>query len=185
MSSRISSGHLAADPIERVQRVGRLVLLEVDPREPVRRVVPHRVVHVGLEHGLDRATGAVVHAIVELEVADRELRALDVVLERVERRARRRRSGPRSRRRGARAPRSSGPDRRGRATLRNRDRADPRHGRARGHEHRGAERNRSGQRFRQDGLPAPSWMLASPASASVIPTSFGSTFLRTRSSGCA
>ena len=78
-------GHLAADVIERVERVGGVVLLELDPREAVGRGVAHRVLHVGLEHGLHRAAGAVIHAIVELERADREFRGLDVVLERVER----------------------------------------------------------------------------------------------------
>jgi hypothetical protein len=78
-------GHLAVDAVERVQRVGGLVLLEVDAREPVGRVVAHRVRYVRLEHGLDRAPGATVHAVVQLEVADRELRGADVVLQRVER----------------------------------------------------------------------------------------------------
>ena len=147
-----------------MQRVGRLILLEMDPREPVGRDVPHLLVHVGLEHGLDRAPGAVVHAIVELERADRELRGLDVVLERVER--------------GlvdAVVPGDLGVEALERVEVVALEGVVERlsemeiaqiqalgpehdlvHGRARdrGHEHRGAERNRPGQCSRQDGLPA-------------------------------
>ena len=78
-------GDFALDPLERLQRIVGLVLLEVDARQPEGRLVAHRLVDVAFEHRLDRAAGAVVHAVVELEVADRELGAVDVVVERVER----------------------------------------------------------------------------------------------------
>jgi hypothetical protein len=75
--------HLAVDALERVQRVLRLILLEVDAREPERRFVAHRVVDIAFEHGADRAACTMVHAVVELEVADVELGRADVVVQRV------------------------------------------------------------------------------------------------------
>ena len=86
MSSAISSGTSADDAVERVQRVLELALLEVDPREPIRGIVAHGFVDCALEHGRDRAAGAMVHAIVELEVADGELRLAQVAVQRIERR---------------------------------------------------------------------------------------------------
>jgi hypothetical protein len=76
--------HSAGDAIERVQRVLELALLEMDAREAVGRIVPYRFVHGALEHGRDRATGAMVHAIVELEVAYGELRLAQMVIQRIE-----------------------------------------------------------------------------------------------------
>ena len=76
--------HAALDPIEGPQRLVVLPLVEVDAREAERRLVAHGIGHVRLEHRLDRAAGAVVHAVLELEVADRELGLVDVMVERVE-----------------------------------------------------------------------------------------------------
>ena len=76
--------HLALDPLERLQRVLGLVLLEVDARQAKRRLVAHGLVDVAFEHRADRAAGAMVHAVVELEVADVELGCADVVVQRVE-----------------------------------------------------------------------------------------------------
>ena len=79
-------GHFTIDPRKRMQRLVELVFLEVDPGQPECGLVAHRLVHVAFEHRADRAAGAVVHAVVELEVADRELGAVDVVMQRAERR---------------------------------------------------------------------------------------------------
>jgi hypothetical protein len=75
---------LALDPSERMQRLRQLVLLEVDPCQPVRRLVADFLVDVRLEHRLDRAPGAMVHAVVQLEIAHVELRVADVGIQRVE-----------------------------------------------------------------------------------------------------
>ena len=75
--------HLAADAIERDERIGRLVFLEVNAREAIGRFVAHGFVHRAVEHCLDRAAGAMVHAVVELEVADREFRFADVKVQRI------------------------------------------------------------------------------------------------------
>ncbi len=111
-------GHAAVDPVERVQRVVELAFLEVDAREPIRGIVAHGFVDVAFEHGRDRAAGAVVHAVVELEVADREL-GLAQMRYSESSAARRGRDAGRARRRAARARRSSGPAARSRAPRRN------------------------------------------------------------------
>ena len=69
-----------------MQRVLELAFLEVDARETIRGVVAHDLVDCAFEHGRDRAPGAVVHSVVELEVADGELRLAQIVVQRVERR---------------------------------------------------------------------------------------------------
>ena len=86
MSSRIASGTSPWIRSSAVQRVLELALLEVDPREPISGLVAHCFVDRALEHRRDRAAGAVVHPVVELEVADGELRVVQVVVQRVERR---------------------------------------------------------------------------------------------------
>ncbi len=101
--------HLAADAIERDQRIGRLVLLEVNAREAIGRFVAHGFVHCAFEHGLDGAAGALMHAVVELEVADRELGLADVKVQRVALRLIERRYAGRAPHRAAPAPRSSAP----------------------------------------------------------------------------
>src|SRR5262245_9646022 len=52
--------------------------------EPIRGVVAHLLVDRAFEHGSDRAARAIVHAIVELEVADIELRFFQVAIQRIE-----------------------------------------------------------------------------------------------------
>ena len=47
--------HLALDPLQRVQRVLGLVLLEVNARQAERRLVAHGLVDVAFQHGTDRA----------------------------------------------------------------------------------------------------------------------------------
>ena len=69
---------------ERLQRFAELALLEMDARQAVGSVVPDDVVHGRFENRPDRPACAVMHAVVELEVADRELRLTDVMVERVE-----------------------------------------------------------------------------------------------------
>ena len=75
--------HLAVDPLQRVQRVLGLVLLEVDARKAERRLVAHGLLDIAFQHCADRASGAMVHAVVELEIADVELGGTDVVVQRV------------------------------------------------------------------------------------------------------
>ena len=67
-----------------MHRFVKLTLLEVDAGEPERGLVSHRFIDGTLEHCLDSAPGAVVHAVIEFEVADREFGVIDVVVQRVE-----------------------------------------------------------------------------------------------------
>ena len=69
---------------KRVQRIVELILLEVDAGEPERGLVSHGFIDGAFEHRLDGAPGAVVHAVVELEVADREFGVVDVIVQRIE-----------------------------------------------------------------------------------------------------
>ncbi len=77
-------GNLALDPIERPQRVGDLILLKVNAREPVRRVVANSFVDSPFEHGFDSSPCTVVHPVAKLEIAQGELRVIDVIIECVE-----------------------------------------------------------------------------------------------------
>src|SRR5258706_4996476 len=61
-----------------------LTFLEVDGVEPERTFVSYRFIHGTFEHRLDGATCALVHAIVELEVADREFGVVYVIVKRIE-----------------------------------------------------------------------------------------------------
>ncbi len=79
-----SGGHRAFDPRQRVQRIVELTLLEVDAGEPESGLVAYGFIDGAFEHRLDGAPRAVVHAVVELEVADRELGVVDVVVKRIE-----------------------------------------------------------------------------------------------------
>src|SRR5215813_4358321 len=67
-----------------MHRVVKLTLLEVDAGEPERGLVSYGFIDGALEHCLDGSSCAVVHAIVEFEVADREFGLVDVVVQRVE-----------------------------------------------------------------------------------------------------
>ncbi len=77
-------GHRTRDPPERVERIVELTLLEVDAREPERGLISYGFIDGAFEHRLDGAPGAEVHAVVELEVADREFGIVDVVVQRIE-----------------------------------------------------------------------------------------------------
>jgi len=72
------------DPAESLQRVLELALLEVNAREPIGGVVTHLLIDRAFEHRGDRVPRAVVHSVVELEVADREFGVAQVIVERVE-----------------------------------------------------------------------------------------------------
>ena len=74
---------LAVDSLQSMQRVLRLVFLEMDARETERGFIADDLVDVRFQHRLDGAAGAMVHAVVELEVADIELRGGAVVMKRV------------------------------------------------------------------------------------------------------
>ena len=74
----------ARDSIQCVKRVLELALLEMNASEPERGVVADGFVDCTLQNRGDRAPGAMVHAIVQLEVADRELRLAQVVVQRIE-----------------------------------------------------------------------------------------------------
>ncbi len=52
--------------------------------EPVGGFVPHGLIHVAVQDRADGATCAMMHAVVELEVADEELGFLDVVVQGVQ-----------------------------------------------------------------------------------------------------
>jgi hypothetical protein len=56
----------------------------VDAGEPVRGFIAHVGIDGAFEHRLDGPPRALVHAIVELEVADREFGTVDVIVKRVE-----------------------------------------------------------------------------------------------------
>jgi hypothetical protein len=56
----------------------------VDAGEPERGLVSYRLIDGTFEHRLDGAPCALVHAIVELEVADREFGVVDVIVKRIE-----------------------------------------------------------------------------------------------------
>src|SRR5437762_2003203 len=67
-----------------MHRFVKLTLLEVDAGEPERGFVSHRFIDGTLKHSLNGAPCAVVHAVVEFEVADREFGVINVVVQRVE-----------------------------------------------------------------------------------------------------
>ncbi len=76
--------NLAFDAIERQHGVFHLAFLEVDARQPIGGVVANLFVDGTLEDRLDRTARAVVHAVAQLEVTERELRIVEVGVERVE-----------------------------------------------------------------------------------------------------
>src|SRR5947209_4375341 len=67
-----------------MRRVVKLALLEVDAGKPERCLVSYGFIDGTLEHCLDSASCALVHAVVEFKVADREFGVIDVVVQRVE-----------------------------------------------------------------------------------------------------
>ena len=76
--------HAPVNPVEALQRIGQLALLELNAREPIGGVVANRFVDVAFEHRRDRVPGAQVHPVVEFEVADRKLGGVDQRIQRVE-----------------------------------------------------------------------------------------------------
>src|SRR5690348_11426474 len=61
-----------------------LTLLEVDAGESERGLVSYGLIDGAFEHRLDGAPCALVHAVVELKVADREFGIVDVIVKRIE-----------------------------------------------------------------------------------------------------
>jgi len=72
------------DPPQRVLRIVELTLLEMYSREPERSFVFYSFIDVPFEHGFDSAPCAVMHAVIEFEIADRKFGAIDVVVQSVE-----------------------------------------------------------------------------------------------------
>ena len=66
-----------------MQRIVELILLEVNSGEPERGFVSYGIIDGAFEHSLDGAPCAVVHAVVELEIADREFGVVDVKVKRI------------------------------------------------------------------------------------------------------
>ncbi len=56
----------------------------MDAGEPERGLVSHRLIDGAFEHRLDGAPRALVHAVVELEVADRKFGVVDVIVKSIE-----------------------------------------------------------------------------------------------------
>nr|NIV50136.1 hypothetical protein [Gammaproteobacteria bacterium] len=77
-------GNLTIDPVQRQQRLGKLVLLEVNACQAECGIIANGVVDRGFEHGLDRPSRAMVHAVTQLEIAERETGIVDVRVKRVE-----------------------------------------------------------------------------------------------------
>ena len=77
-------GHGTLDPSQRLQCIIELVLLEVNAGEPERGFVSYGLIDGAFKHPLDGAPSFVVHAVVELEIADREFGLVDVIVKRIE-----------------------------------------------------------------------------------------------------
>src|SRR5262249_17352949 len=63
-------GHGPPDPPQRFQRIIELILLEVNAGEPERGFISYGIINGAFEYPLDGAPCAVVHAVVELEIAN-------------------------------------------------------------------------------------------------------------------
>src|SRR5262249_49036092 len=77
-------GHGTLNPSQRLQRVVELILLEVNAGEPERGFVSYGFIDGTFKHPLDGAPSSVVHAVVELEIADRKFGLVDVVVKTME-----------------------------------------------------------------------------------------------------
>src|SRR5215471_1525749 len=77
-------GHATPDPTQRLQRIVELVLLEVNAGEPEGGFISYGIIDGAFEDPLDGAPCAVMHAVVELEIADREFGVVDVIVKRIE-----------------------------------------------------------------------------------------------------
>jgi hypothetical protein len=67
-----------------LQGLVELVLLEVNACEPERGFISYGIIDGAFEHPLDGAPCAVMHAVVEFEIADREFGVVDVIVKRIE-----------------------------------------------------------------------------------------------------
>ena len=76
--------NLAVDAVQREQRVFHLAFLEMNPGQAIGRVVADAFVDRALEHRRDRAAGTMMHAVTQLEIAERKLRVVHVVEKGVE-----------------------------------------------------------------------------------------------------
>jgi hypothetical protein len=79
-------GDLSRDSIKRLQRFLQLILLKVDPRQPIGCLVTHHLFDIALQYGRNRSARTVMHAVVEFEIADGKLRVIDVIIQRIEER---------------------------------------------------------------------------------------------------
>ena len=77
-------GHGTLDPPQSLQCIVELVLLEVNAGEPERGFVSYSFIDGAFKHPLNGAPSSVVHAVVELEIADREFGLVDVVVKSIE-----------------------------------------------------------------------------------------------------
>jgi len=77
-------GYGPPDPTECLQRIVELILLEVNAGESERGFISYGIIDGAFEHPLDGAPCAVVHAVVELEIADREFGLVDAIVKRIE-----------------------------------------------------------------------------------------------------
>ena len=77
-------GNGTVDPFERLQRIIELILLEMNAGQPERSFVSYGIIDGAFEHPLDGAPSAVVHAVVELEISDREFGVVDVIVKGIE-----------------------------------------------------------------------------------------------------
>ncbi len=76
--------HGSLDALQRGEGVQRLLLVEVDLRQPVPGLVAHRLFDVPLDDRRDRPPGPTVHAVGQFEISDGELGLTDVAVEGVE-----------------------------------------------------------------------------------------------------
>ena len=67
-----------------MQCIRELVLLKVDPGQPVRGIVTYDLIHRALENGPDRTSCTVVHSVTQFKIAERKFSVVDMVIERVE-----------------------------------------------------------------------------------------------------
>ena len=77
-------GHGTLDSSQGLQCIVKLILLEVNASEPERGFISYGFIDGAFKHSLNGAPGSVVHAVVELEIADREFGLIDVIVKRIE-----------------------------------------------------------------------------------------------------
>ena len=77
-------GDLAIDALQCEQRILHLAFLEMDARKTVSRVIANDLVDRALEHRPDGTPRSMMHAVPQLEIAERKFRVDHVVIERIE-----------------------------------------------------------------------------------------------------